>query len=72
VPALLDGSAGKLAIGPVRRGGRDASALVVGGTSGPAGTRSFSMQVSPHLLVVRVVSLDLLTLGKSKSKLFYD
>jgi hypothetical protein len=44
---------------------RDVSALVVGGTSGLAGTRSFSMQVGPHLFVVRAVPLDPLGYGGS-------
>jgi hypothetical protein len=60
---LLVGCAGKLAIGQVHVGSCDVSALVVGSASRLAGTRSSSIQAGLHLFVVRVVSLDPLTVG---------
>jgi hypothetical protein len=47
---------------------RDVSAIVVGGTSGLAGTFSFSVQIGPHLFLVRVVPLDPLTLGATAAR----
>jgi hypothetical protein len=67
VLALLVSRAGKLAIVQVRVDGRDVSALLVGGASWLAGTRSSSMQAGPHLFVVRVVPLDPLTLGAAEA-----
>jgi hypothetical protein len=67
VLALLDGWAGKLAIRPVRLGGRDVNALAVSGTSRLAGTCSFSKQVGSHLFVVRVVQRDPLNLGATEA-----
>jgi hypothetical protein len=46
----LDGCARKLEIAPVRLVA--VSALVVGGTSGLAGSRRFLMQIGPYLFVV--------------------
>jgi hypothetical protein len=56
-----------VAIGPVRPGGRDVNILAVGGTSGLAESRSFSMQASctgcPSLILCRLAGRDQMQLG---------